>query len=69
MKNYFKSHVVYIYQVKACVGLGGAISTMFSCNTEVRQGEDLSPLLFAIFLNDMNESILHAYNGLKYLVP
>ena len=51
-------------QVKSCVRLRGTTSSLFGCNVGVRQGENLSPLLFAIFLNDMNEFISHSYNGL-----
>ena len=31
---------------------------------ELRQGENLSPLLLAVFLNDMNDWLSLAYNGL-----
>jgi hypothetical protein len=30
----------------------------------VSQGENLSPLLFLIFVNDLTEFLSHAYNGL-----
>ena len=31
----------------------------------LRQGENLSPLLFSLFLNDLTEFIAHVYNGLE----
>ena len=36
----------------------------FSSNVGVCQGENLSPVLFAIYLNNLVEFISHAYNGL-----
>ena len=41
--------VIYnIYdQAKSCVKKGGEFSEYFTCNVGVRQGENLSPLLFA----------------------
>ena len=38
---------------------------MFNCGIGVRQGENLSPLLFALYLNDLQEFLSHAYNGLQ----
>ena len=52
---------------KSCVKLDGKLSEYFSCNVGVRQGENLSPLLFAIFLNDFELSISKSYNGLDDL--
>ena len=52
---------------KSCVKLKGKLSEYFNCNVGVRQGENLSPLLFAIFLNDFEYSISRKYNGLKEL--
>ena len=37
---------------KSCVKQETMISGLFACNMGVRQGENLSPLLFALFLND-----------------
>ena len=54
-------------RAKSCVKLNGKISDYFNCNVGVRQGENLSPLLFAIFLNDFEYSISRKYNGLKVL--
>ena len=42
-------------------------SNFFSCNIGVRQGENLSPVLFAIYLNDFKESMSAIFQGLKLL--
>ena len=39
--------------IKPCVFANGQISSSFPCETGVRQGENLSPVLFSIFLNDL----------------
>ena len=41
--------------VKSCVSVNGKTSSFFPCNIGVRQGENLSPLLFSIFLNDLED--------------
>ena len=38
---------------KSCVSFNGDQSGFFPCLRGVRQGENLSPVLFAIFLNDL----------------
>ena len=57
IKNLYKN-------AKSCVRNGNTCSEYFSSNIGVRQGENLSPLLFSIFLNDLTEFLSHAYNGL-----
>ena len=42
---------------KSCVKSCDKISDFFSCDMGVRQGENLSPVLFSIYLNDFNESM------------
>jgi hypothetical protein len=49
---------------KSCVKQQSMVSGLFACNVGVRQGENLSPLLFAIFLNDFEKSLSTKYNGL-----
>ncbi len=47
--------------VKACVMTEQQMSETFSCNMGVRQGENLSPLLFAFYVNDLQETLIE-YN-------
>ena len=42
--------------IKSMVEKENILSDVFPCNMGVRQGENLSPLLFALFLNDMERS-------------
>jgi hypothetical protein len=49
---------------KTCVRLGTKLSDHFYSNVGVRQGENLSSVLFSLFLNDLVEFISHAYDGL-----
>ena len=52
-----------MYQsVKSRVKLQGQLSNAFSCALGVRQGESLSPFLFSMFLNDIEEVFIK--NGL-----
>ena len=48
--------------VKSCMSVNGKLSPLFECNMGVRQRENLSPILFALSLNDlesfMNNSTL-----------
>ena len=48
-------------QAKSCIISGSDKSEMFDCNIGVRQGENLSPILFALFLNDFEEFICGKY--------
>ena len=41
--------------IKSCVQYNGSQSEFFPCHTGVRQGENLSPFLFSIFLNDLED--------------
>lgn len=57
--------VIYnMYQgIKSCVQYGGNQSDILPCLTGVRQGENVFPFLFAIFLNDL-ENYFSQLNGL-----
>ena len=49
--------------IESYVIVNGEQSSFFDCNSGERKGENLSPILFALFLNDlesfMNSSGLH----------
>ena len=57
--------VIYNLYLNAisCVKSGNSLSELFTCNVGVRQGENLSPLLFAIYLSEFERSISNAYDG------
>ena len=47
--------------------MSGKTSGYFACKTGVRQGENLSPLLFSIFLSDLRDYLSSKYNGLSFI--
>ena len=47
-----------MYQsIKSSVSINGQTSSFFPCENGVRQGENLSPVLFSIFLNDLESHL------------
>ena len=57
-----------LYQnTKACIKLNNKISSSFNCNIGVRQGDNLSPLLFSLFIYDFESFLSDKYNGLSCL--
>ena len=52
-------------RAKSCIKKDNMISEYFLYNIGVRQFETLSPLLFALFINDFNQYISTAYRGLN----
>ena len=52
-------------KAKSQVQWNQELSGHFSCTTGVRQGENLSPLLFALFLNDLSSFIGESVDGLE----
>ena len=50
---------------KSRVSVNGTLTDNFSCMIGVRQGDNLSPLIFSIFLNDLKLFLEPAHDGLK----
>ncbi len=48
---------------KSCVQLNGQLTGWFDISSGVRQGDSLSPTLFAIFINDMADEMRKAHAG------
>ena len=44
-------------KIKSTVSVNGTSSDSFQCNICGRQGENLSPLMFSIYLNDLHDFI------------
>ena len=44
------------------------ISDYDMCNIWVRQGDNLSPVLFALFINDFTDYVSPAYVGLNHVI-
>ena len=40
---------------KSCVAINGLLNDNFSCLIGARQGKNLSPLLFSLYLNDLQD--------------
>ena len=55
------------FKAKSCVRVNGNVSCSFPCSFGLRQGENLSPLMYAIYLNDVIDFIAHRTRGLVSL--
>ena len=51
-----------MYQgIKSCIDIHNEYSELFPCNIGVRHSENVSPVLFSLYLND-SESYLQSHN-------
>ena len=44
-------------RAKSCIKIKNLYSDYCPCNIGVRQGDNLSPLLFALFMNDFSDYV------------
>ena len=65
--NFFKVSNHMYKQANSCVLSDSKKSNVFDCNIGVRQGENLSPMLFALFLYDFKEFICEKFQGIDVL--
>ena len=47
------------YNIKSCLIVNGEQTEFFSCNVGLRKGENLSPFLFSVYLNDLESFFFH----------
>ena len=59
--NQYEMCFLCICRAKSCIKKDIMISEFFLCNIGIRQGDTLSQLLFALFINDFNIYITPAY--------
>ena len=52
-------------KAKLCVMKDNVMSDYFVCNIGLRQGDNLSPLLFALFVNDFMQHVSNHCSGLN----
>ena len=52
---------------KSCVKVDSTLSNFFTSHTVVRQGENLSPVLFSLFLNDLTQFMSTKFEGVSTL--
>jgi hypothetical protein len=62
-----KKIIYQMYQgIKSCICTKYVTTELFPCNIGVRQGENLSPVLFSLFLNDLDTYLTsHNCNGIS----
>ena len=44
--------------IKSILKINGMLSDFLNCNIGVRQGENLSPFLFSLYINDLKEFLV-----------
>lgn len=55
-------------ETKSMIKMNDMATDLFTCNIGVRQGENLSPFLFLLYINDLDRFLLEkGIVGMKYL--
>ena len=49
---------------KSCIKVRNNLSEVFHCNIGVRLGENVSPILFAMLINEFKNNLCTQYNGI-----
>ena len=53
IRKNFKTYNCRYQNIKTCIRKGNEYSELFNCEIGVKQGENLSPYLFSLYLNDL----------------
>ena len=57
--NFFRIIHIMNNCIKSSISINGDSSPFFACDCGVRQGENLSPVIFSLYLNDLESFLMH----------
>ena len=63
--NVFKCIKSMYDNIKSCVEIDGNTSELFDCQIGLREGENLSPILFSFYLNDLKDNLILNADGIS----
>ena len=67
MDQSLRQYSCFNNNAKSGLSMNGKVSEYFPCSIGVRQWENMSPTLYALFVNDLKEYLQDKFKGLPFL--
>ena len=64
--KFYNSIKAMFLDTASCVKLKGMLTSWFPVSSGVRQGDSISPTIFAFFINDLAEGLKRLHNGVNF---